>query len=839
MSSLLVVVFLLLPVDSYCRSRALGEPWNEGGLTTGRYRNVFAEMGYDEVEVERRLQTVFDEVFRGPDKVYFEVGDDMGYVSDIKNHDVRTEGMSYGMMIAVQRGERDIFDRLWRWAKRYMQQADGPLKGYFAWSCNTDGTHRAEGPASDGELYYVTALLFAHNLWGSTGTIDYLGEARHILDCSWEKDGTDGVWPLIDKDTHLITFVPNGLGARFTDPSYHLPAFYEVWALYADDGRADFYRQCADAARRYLHAAINLVTGLNADNTLYDGTPYQSPWGLPPAFRYDSWRVPMNIALDYSWSCADGEWQRSYANTIQQFFYGKGIDCFVDQYAVDGSDVGTILSAGNAELEVTALRHSVGLVATLGAVSLVADNRHARDFAKCLWESENRPYADGYFDAYYDGLLRLFAFMHLSGHYRVITPADRIVNRPLVQTRYTADPAPMVHGDTVYLFTTHDEDYANGFEMYDWLLYTSTDMVNWTDHGPVASTRDFSWRSRDNGAWALQVAERDGKWFMYCPLHGHGIGVLVADNPDGPYTDPLGHPLVWQREHWDDIDPTVYIDDDGQAYMYWGNPTLYMVRLNDDMISYSGEIQMFPHIEDYQEGPWIWRRDDRYYLAFASTCCPEGIGYAMSNHAEGPWEYQGPIMDHTPRTRGNHPGIIEYKGKWYVFGLNYDVMHEETFEHHERRSVSAAEMRYRADGTIQEVPYWQDATLTQVGPFNPYRKVEAETMAWGYGLKTERDSVRGMVVTDFNAGEHLMLRGVDFGKGAKKFSATVNAESEGIVEIHVDAADGPVIGRLEVKTTDGRWNSQSCRIRGAKSIHDLYYVFRTDCNMQWDSWRFR
>lgn len=428
MNKMKQLLIYLLPVIFWASCaeapHELDRPWDKGGLETGRYRNVFAELGYDEADIEARVQAVFDEVFRGPDKVYFEVGDSMGYISDIKNHDVRTEGMSYGMMIAVQRGEKDIFDRLWRWAKTYMQHADGPLKSYFAWSCNTDGTHRAEGPASDGELYFVTSLIFAHNLWGSQGDIHYLAEAQNILSCSWEKDGTDDVWPLIDKEHRLITFVPQGFGARFTDPSYHLPAFYEVWARWADDGRADFYRECAEAAREYLHASIDSITGLNPDTNQYDGASFSRRFGLTPAFRYDSWRVPMNIALDYSWACADQKWQRQYANTIQGFFYGKGIDDFVDQYAVDGSEVSDILPAGNGEMKVVALRHSVGLVSTLAAVTLAADNDHAREFVERLWTSENKPYKDGYFDAYYDGLLRLFAFLHLSGNYRVITPAN-------------------------------------------------------------------------------------------------------------------------------------------------------------------------------------------------------------------------------------------------------------------------------------------------------------------------------------------------------------------------------------------------------------------------------
>lgn len=413
------------------------------------------------------------------------------------------------------------------------------------------------------------------------------------------------------------------------------------------------------------------------------------------------------------------------------------------------------------------------------------------------------------------------------------------VNMPLVQTKYTADPAPMVYNGKVYLYTTHDEDFGANFEMYDWLLYTSDDMVNWTDCGSVASTRDFSWRSRENGAWALQVIERNGKFYMYCPLHGHGIGVLVADRPEGPFKDPIGKPIVWQQEHWNDIDPTVFIDDDGQAYMYWGNPVLYAVKLNEDMTSYSGEIMEFPHIEDYQEGPWFYKRNGHYYLAFASTCCPEGIGYAMSDSPLGPWEYKGHIMDHTQRTRGNHPGIIDFEGKSYVFGLNYDIMHLDTYVHHERRSVSAAEMNYNADGTIQEVPYFMDAELNQVRSFDPFRRVEAETMAWGYGLKTDKIEGRGLVVKNADEGEYIQLKGVDFKKGASRFTATLSATGKGSIEVRLDSADGPLAGTLNLSSTGGSYKDFSCSISGAKGVHDLYFVFRGQSGMLWDYWRFK
>ena len=399
----------------------LGEerlPYTKGAFATRRYRNLFAELGYKQKDIDKKLKSVFESVFYGPDKVYFEVGDSMAYISDIKNHDVRTEGLSYGLMIAVQFDRKDIFDRLWRWGKKYMQHQEGPLKGYFAWSCKTDGTRNAQGPASDGELYYVTSLIFASNRWGNSTGINYLAEAQNILDCSMQKIGMERVAPLINLEHQLITFTPDPFGGRFTDPSYHVPAFYEVWARWAEDGRSEFWRACARKSREYLHKSIHPVTGLNPDYNNYDGTLLGSKRVIGDAFRFDSWRVPMNIALDYSWACADRKWQQEYGNKIQNFFYSQGIDSFVDQYNVDGTTVTELLGAGGYKK----LRHSLGLVATTAAVSLVCTHDKSREFVDRLWNVKHVPYDDGYFDAYYDGLLRLFAFMHLSGNYRIIFP---------------------------------------------------------------------------------------------------------------------------------------------------------------------------------------------------------------------------------------------------------------------------------------------------------------------------------------------------------------------------------------------------------------------------------
>lgn len=417
--------------------------------------------------------------------------------------------------------------------------------------------------------------------------------------------------------------------------------------------------------------------------------------------------------------------------------------------------------------------------------------------------------------------------------------------RPIIQTKYTADPAPMVYNDTVFLYTTHDEDDAEGFKMQDWLLYTSTDMVNWTDHGVVASLKSFDWVKRDNGAWAEQVVERNGKFYMYCPIHGNGIGVLVSNSPYGPFKDPLGKPLVWQKEHWDDIDPTVFIDEDGQAYMYWGNPNCYYVKLNEDMISYSGDIVKLKETpEHYQEGPWFYKRNGHYYLAFASTCCPEGIGYAMSDSPTGPWKTKGYIMRPTERTRGNHPGIMDYKGKSYVFGLNYDLLKLETNTHYERRSVSVAEMHYNEDGTIQEVPYWADTKLEQIGTFNPFRKVEAETMAWGYGLKTTPNADKSLSVVDVNNGEYICVRGVNFGKNkAHRFEVSALPLEGGNLKIRLDAPDGKIVGNVNIPQGNetSKYELYSCEVNAVSGIHDLYLSFEGENNkdlFELDYWKF-
>lgn len=426
---------------------------------------------------------------------------------------------------------------------------------------------------------------------------------------------------------------------------------------------------------------------------------------------------------------------------------------------------------------------------------------------------------------------------------------------PIIQTKYTADPAPLVYNDTVFLYTSHDEDDAFGFKMQDWLLYTSTDMVNWTEHGVIASLKDFRWVPYDNGAWAPQCVRRNNKFYLYCPMpNGIGIGVLVSDSPYGPFKDPIGKPLI--KNGVQDIDPTVLIDDDGQAYLYWGNPDLYYVKLNEDMVSYSGGIVKEPtKPANYQEGPWVWKRNGHYYLSYASTCCPEGIGYAMSNSPTGPWEYKENIMDGDKRSNGNHPGIIDYKGNSYVFGFNYAILKQTMAKHYERRSICLETLIYNADGTIQKLPFWTNSGVKQLGSLNPYKRVEAETMAWSEGVKTEfatewernvswdkgKKIADRLFVTSIHHGDYIMVKGVDFSKGASSVDVNVSSLFGGKIEIRTDKKDGPLIGTVNINTSaeGDLWKTISTPVKNIKGIHDVYFVFRGEKDLfNFDWWMF-
>lgn len=407
---------------------------------------------------------------------------------------------------------------------------------------------------------------------------------------------------------------------------------------------------------------------------------------------------------------------------------------------------------------------------------------------------------------------------------------------PIVQTIYTADPAPLVYNDRVYVYTSHDEDVLenNFFTMKEWRCYSSEDMVNWTDHGAAASLESFSW-GPDNGAWAPQAQYRNGKFYLYCPLHMRGIGVLVSDHPEGPFTDPLGRPLI--NNSMADIDPTVFIDDDGQAYMYWGNPDLYYVRLNEDMISYSGGIEQIPltvsgfgqrrddeRPTSYEEGPWFYKRDNLYYMVFAGGPISEHIAYSTSPGPTGPWTYGGVIMPTQGGSFTNHPGVIDFAGNSYLFYHNAALPGGGGFN----RSVCVEQFEYGSDGSIPTINMTETGA-SQVMYLNPFDTIQAETICWESGVETAVCSEGGMMVTDISDGDYIRLQGVDFADGAFSFTArAASGSSGGLIELHLGSRDGPLVGTCSVSGTGGwdRWEDFECVITDCEGVSDLYLVFR-------------
>jgi hypothetical protein len=401
-----------------------------------------------------------------------------------------------------------------------------------------------------------------------------------------------------------------------------------------------------------------------------------------------------------------------------------------------------------------------------------------------------------------------------------VVPSLARADNPIVQTSYTADPAPMVYEGRLYLYTSHDEDVTkdNFYTMNDWHLYSTVDMVNWTDHGTPASLKTFSW-STDN-AWAPQAVARNGKIYLYVPLNnnsGAKIGVCVADNPIGPFKDPIGKALAQSGSMA--IDPTVFVDDDGQAYLYWGNGNLRFVKLGSDMISTSGSVTSNVAMSGFTEGPWFYRRGSLYYLVYAGSS--EKISYATSTAPAGPWTFKGDIMGN-PTIGTNHPGVADYKGHSYLFFHNGALPGGGSY----KRSVCVEEFTYGADGSIPKV------TGTTKGPtavenLNPFERVEAETIAFSAGLKTEActDTGAGMNVTSISNGDYIKVKDVDFLDGVTSFDARVSSSgSNAKIELHLDSQTGTLLGTCDVSGASS-WTTKTCTVSGGSGKHDLFLKF--------------
>ena len=399
-------------------------PATEGAAYTGNYRNLFKEYGYSEDEINEKVESTWEKLFYGNDdeRLYYPVGDDMAYIYTADTDDVRSEGMSYGMMICVQMDKKKEFDCLWKWAKTYMQHTDGEYKGYFAWKMKTNGTKIDNTPASDGEEYFATALLFASARWGDgEGIYDYHKEAQEILTTMLHQaDDGQGV-NMFDSTHKMPVFCPIGSAATYTDPSYHLPAFYEVWALEADQDN-EFWSEAAKASREHFKKATNASTGLGPDYSEYSGAARNE--GDHKDFRFDAWRTAANIACDYAWWAKD-DWAVTHANTLQSFFYDQGVESYGNQWTLDGS-------------KEYSSDHSPGLVAMNATAGLAASTQKAWAFVEDFWNIS--PTTGKY--RYYDGCLYMMGLLHCSGNFRVYLSSDApkpVVNGKISTTKAEFD----------------------------------------------------------------------------------------------------------------------------------------------------------------------------------------------------------------------------------------------------------------------------------------------------------------------------------------------------------------------------------------------------------------
>lgn len=468
-----VVVLAAMATGAVAAARAQRMSDGDGAYKTGQYRNLFVERGHSAKESRAKIEAAFQQLFHGDKRtqaVYFEAGKNangpLAYITDWANNDARTEGMSYGMMIAVELNKKHEFDAIWNWAHTYMLITDpkNPSVGYFAWSMNTDGTPRSTGAAPDGEEYFTMALYFAVHRWGNgTGIYNYQAEADRILRgmrhhpvltgtppfrihpndppfvmphhpwpspnetarekavAAAAKNGaavkpraypdfskfhaprTETIGPMVNDAHAMILFVPN-VENQTTDPSYHLPAFYELWARWGPKEDRAFWARAAEVSREFFKKVTGPETALTPDRANFDATPAKGWNGQPAEFGYDSWRSVSNWSVDYSW------WRKSAEEPVlseryQKFLAGQGIHTFVDRYTLEGKPLSE--------------RHSPGMVATAAVGSLAAPKgKDAAAFVDELWKA---PVPAGE-QRYYDGMLYLMSMMHCSGEFRIWGP---------------------------------------------------------------------------------------------------------------------------------------------------------------------------------------------------------------------------------------------------------------------------------------------------------------------------------------------------------------------------------------------------------------------------------
>jgi endo-1,4-beta-D-glucanase Y len=380
-------------------------PVSEAAIVSKTHRNIFLEMGKTTEQVNTKVQAAYQQLFFGDpatEALYFPVGTDMAFIKAIDSDDIRSEGQSYAMMIAVQLDQQEVFDKLWKFAKTYSQHQDGDLKGYFSWQLQATAPFAMidVNPAPDGEEYFAMALFFAAKRWGNKeGIFNYEAEANFILDEMVNKTPNSTALPMMNHEHKMITFTTDANSDQYTDPSYHLPAFYELWALWAAKDN-DYWKEVADTSRAFWKRNCHPTTGLGTEYANFDGTPKTTNFNSNShLFAYDSHRTGMNIAMDYNWFKKD-EWQVEQSNRMLNFFASQATG-YVSIYTPDGTpqvtEIGESLRAMNA------------------VAAMAADDAIAWEFIDDFWKMAT---PSGTY-RYYNGLLSMMAWLHLSGQFRI------------------------------------------------------------------------------------------------------------------------------------------------------------------------------------------------------------------------------------------------------------------------------------------------------------------------------------------------------------------------------------------------------------------------------------
>ena len=415
--------------------------------------------------------------------------------------------------------------------------------------------------------------------------------------------------------------------------------------------------------------------------------------------------------------------------------------------------------------------------------------------------------------------------------------AARAAN-PVITTAYSADPSAHVFQGRIYVYASHDRSDAREFDVQDYHVYSSDDLQNWQDHGVAFRLSDISWAK--SHLWAPDCAFKDGRYLLYFPAQDAAgkfhIGVAMSGSPSGPFADK-GSPIAGA----DGIDPSLFLDEDGQAYLIWAQDGLMMARMKPDLTELAESPHKISGAENFFEGPWLFKRGKLYYMTYPAFK-PGGVGrgghgqnydYAISKTPAGPYVYKGAFTQSGPGGDNIHGSQLKWHGRWYCFYHDFSTSVGRP-AHGYKRAVKMDEMQFAPDGAILPLEWTVDGP-PQAKPLDAFSRMEAETLnstdipEGDHAIAVSGDSGGTVYLGPVLPGAWVKYAGVGFGAGADKFEVrAASPTAGGAIELHLDRMDGPLLGSCTVRSTGGwqRWITSSCEVTRTGGTHDLYMVFR-------------